>query len=184
MNLLLCLPNANDFDEVLQHLKVDIQETGSIVSTNYLAHQIDILLTSNKNEETQISLAKTLALKRYHLALYAGFATSWKAEIPIGTIVNVIREKSAENADFSNRNNNYLNIFFEFRKVLSASREIAEKADIISENGMAFVSQCAKVNQPFYQLRSIEKNDATGEFNPEKAKENLNKTLITILAVI
>ncbi len=184
MNLLLCFPNENDFDEVLLHLNVAPKAEGEILSTQFLAHQIDVLLTGETEKEATDSLAKTLAQKRYHLALYAGFASSWKETIPVGTIVNVIREKTSENADFSNKNNSYLNIFFEFKKVLSANKEIVEKADVFSENGIAFVAECVKVNQPFYQLRAIEKNVATNDFDHKRAKKTLNETLISILEVI
>lgn len=185
MNLLLCFPNTDDFEEVLQHIEVAKPSRGqaAIIFTPFLAHQIAVCFTGETVEETENVLTKVFSQKRYHLALFSGFASSWKAEIPVGTIVNVIREQTSGESHV-NMTNSYMNIFFEFKKVLSASKAQVEKTDIETQTGAVFAKLCLEQRQQFYQLRAIDKNIAVNEVDKEKAKKVLNQTLIAILNVI
>jgi hypothetical protein len=94
---------------------------------------------------------------------------------------------------FINMNNSYMNILMPFRKVVSvtvnqygdadsyeAKRE-KYKADIETGDGLGFVYPCMFERQPFYQLNAVERNLATGENDPEKAKQKLNETLLDII---
>ncbi len=156
MNILLCLPNAADFETVLAHIKVPDVEfiKGKIYSTQFLSHQVDICFTGETLFETAHSITKAITQKKYNLALKAGFCTSWKADLPIGEVVNVIKEKPISfNADgndlyemkalndadfphfkgsFINMNNSYMNVFLELRKVVSATVNRSERMQDVS----------------------------------------------------
>jgi hypothetical protein len=65
-------------------------------STNYLGHEIDVCETGYGLFQTSYKITKTLTQKRYHLALKASFCNAYKAELNIGDIVNVIKDKPGD----------------------------------------------------------------------------------------
>lgn len=151
MKLLLCLSLKNDFEILRQNILNicnqswtidDTQDVNYSTSFRYLQHELDIAFLGNTHFETSHKLTKLLTT-RYHLALYAGFATGVKADIEVGSVVNVIKEKpicfTANEEDiyesnqikaedfphfkgaFINMNNSYMNIFLDLRKVVDGT---------------------------------------------------------------
>ena len=94
---------------------------------------------------------------------------------------------------FINMNNSYMNVLMPFKKVVSvtvnqyadSSTYMAKgekyKADIETGDGLGFVYACMYERQPFYQINSVERNLTNGLYDHEKAKTNLNETLLDIL---
>jgi hypothetical protein len=94
---------------------------------------------------------------------------------------------------FINMNNSYMNVLQPFRKVVSVTvnqytdtanypaKRDKYKADIETGDGLGFVYPCMYERQPFYQLNAVERNLATGEYDPEKARQKLNDTIFDIL---
>ena len=89
-----------------------------------------------------------------------------------------------------------MNVMMPFKKVVSvtvnqyadvaafqAKRE-KYKADTETGDGLGFVYACMYERQPFYQLCSVERNLATGEYDHDKALTSLNENLLDILQKI
>lgn len=154
MKLLLCVHRLSDHQPLLDMMaqqsgqplspQPDPQSATYLFQTRYMQHEIDICETGYGAFQTGYKLTKALARQRYHLALRAGMAHSYKADIPVGTIVNVIKDKPGDQtyidgapADlyeagllsiesfphyreaFINMNNSYMNVMLPFKKVVS-----------------------------------------------------------------
>jgi hypothetical protein len=227
MKLLLCINRSSDFKPLFEaiipkgeHISLpDPQSSHFTFSFHYLQHEIDVCETGFGLFQTTFKVTKTLAQKKYHLALKASFCNAYRADLHIGDVVNVIKDKPGDigikktggfadlydlglmngesfphfKGAFINMNNSYMNILMPFRKVVSvtvnqygdadsyeAKRE-KYKADIETGDGLGFVYPCMFERQPFYQLNAVERNLATGENDPEKAKQKLNETLLDII---
>lgn len=193
---------------------IEAQDFLQPIPLRYAQHEVDVLFCGNALFEMSHKLSKAIAT-RYNLALYAGFSDALHPEITVGTVVNVIKEKAlffdTEGADlyesgtldamsfphfkggFINMNNSYLNIFVDFKKVVSGT--IAQKVDatlgaalyqkyktdVLTMNGVGFVYNCMFERQPFYQISVVKKNIATQTADMDIAIEKLNLNLIEIL---
>jgi futalosine hydrolase len=160
MKLLLCVNRFSDFSTLLEGIAVrreqlpDPSSANFIHSTHYLGHEIDICETGFGIFQTTFKITKTLSQKRYHLALKASFCNAYKADLQIGDVVNVIKDKPGDigmteengfkdiydlglmNAEsfphfkgaFINMNNSYMNVLMPFRKVVSVT--VNQYADV------------------------------------------------------
>ena len=160
MKLLLCVNRFSDFRTLLEGIAVrgeqlpDPSSANFIYSTHYLGHEIDICETGFGIFQTTFKITKTLSQKRYHLALKASFCNAYKADLQIGDVVNVIKDKPGDigmteengfkdiydlglmNAEsfphfkgaFINMNNSYMNVLMPFRKVVSVT--VNQYADV------------------------------------------------------
>ena len=108
-------------------------------------HEISLLSTGYGGFQVGFHTATKLAGNQYHLVIKAGLANSFKADIALADIVNIINDKPGDvgtlHADsfedlydkqllnihdkphqmggFVNKTNAYINVFLPFRKVLS-----------------------------------------------------------------
>lgn len=164
MKLLLCVNRFSDFKSLLEGIAArgeqpqmplpDPSSANIIYSLHYLGHEIDICETGFGIFQTTFKITKTLAQKRYHLALKASFCNAYKAELEIGDVVNVIKDKPGDigmpEADgfkdlydlklidgesfphfkgaFINMNNSYMNVLMPFKKVVSVT--VNQYADV------------------------------------------------------
>ena len=225
MKMLLCLPDVASFHLLRQSFidkggaawPIEPQDFLQSIPLRYAQHEIDVLFCGNALFEMSHKMTKAIST-RYNLALYAGFSDAINPSIAVGTVVNVIKEKpllfDVEGADlyesksmdtasfphfkggFVNMNNSYLNIFVDFKKVVSGT--IAKKVDatlaadlfqkyktdVLTMNGIGFVYNCMFERQPFYQISVVKKNIATDTADKDLAIEQLNLNLIEILKYI
>lgn len=102
MKLLLCVNRFSDFKVLLEGIAVrgeqlpDPSSSNFIYSTHYLGHEIDICETGFGVFQTTFKITKTLAQKRYHLAVKASFCNAYKEDLQIGEVVNVIKDKPGD----------------------------------------------------------------------------------------
>lgn len=225
MKMLLCLPDVASFHVLRQSFidksgaawPVETQEFLQPIPLRYAQHEVDVLFCGNALFEMSHKITKAIAT-RYNLALYAGFSDALNPTISVGTVVNVIKEKpllfdtmgadlyeskSIDVANFPhfrggfvNMNNSYLNIFVDFKKVVSGTiaqkidaplaAELFQKykTDVLTMNGIGFVYNCMFERQPFYQISAVKKNIATQTIDMNLAIEQLNLNLIEILKYI
>lgn len=221
MRLLLCLPSPALFNTVIdflnQHgntlLPKKTEEVQYLYSTRFLQHDIDVAFVGESVFEVNYKITKAIQQK-YHLALKVGFCDSLKADLVVGTVVNVIKEKpillnaigkdvyesGMLNANdyphfkgaFVNMNNSYMNVFLDLKKVVSGtltsipSNELQSKyaLDTITSNGIGFVYPCMFERQPFYQVNVVKRNLASGVADEEMARKVINEILIDILQKI
>jgi hypothetical protein len=184
-----------------------------IFSTRFLQHDIDVAFVGESLFEVNYKVSKAIQQK-YHLALKVGFCNSLKAELAIGTVVNVIKEKplllNAEGQDvyesgmlnatdyphfkgaFVNMNNSYMNVFLDLKKVVSGTltsipnNQLQSKyaLDTITTEGIGFVYPCMFERQPFYQVNVVKSNLVSGQTDEELAQKVINEVLIDILQKI
>jgi hypothetical protein len=157
MKLLLCINHRSDFQPLFDSLAASREHpliifpeptsSNFIYSFHYLQHEIDVCETGSGIFQTTFKVVKTLAQKKYHLALKASFCNGYKPELNIGDIVNVIKDKpgdigmTGENGfvdlydlnlldkesfphfkgAFINMNNSYMNVLMPFKKVVSVT---------------------------------------------------------------
>lgn len=102
MKLLLCINRFSDFKTLLEAIAVrreqlpDPSSANFILSLHYLGHEIDICETGFGIFQTTFKITKTISQKRYHLALKASFCNAYKADLQIGDVVNVIKDKPGD----------------------------------------------------------------------------------------
>jgi len=168
MKLLLCVNRISDFKPLLDGIAAhgvqlsNLPDPGSghfLMNFHYLQHEIDICETGFGIFQTTFKVTKTLAQKKYHLALKSSFCNAYKAELAIGDVVNVIKDKPGDiqlSADqtappdlydlglldpesfphfkgaFINMNNSYMNVLMPFRKVVSVTvNQYADTTDYL-----------------------------------------------------
>lgn len=218
MQLLLCLPSADRFEVLIDFLNQlgtspipkQKPEVQFVFSTRIFQHDLDIAFIGESLIEVNFKTTKLLQQK-YHLALKAGFCEALKGDLGIGTIVNVIKEKpilftttgediytaGMLNRDdyphfrgsFVNMNNSYMNVFLDFKKVVSGTVQSVFSTtwqnqyllDTLTYNGIGFVYPCMFERQPFYQVNAVYKNNVSMKEDISIAETNLNKSLIDIL---
>lgn len=221
MRLLLCLPSPAPFSTVIDYLNQhgsamlpkNTEEIQYLYSTRFLQHDVDVAFIGESLFEVNYKVTKAIQQK-YHLALKVGFCDSLKADLAVGTVVNVIKEKpillNAEGNDvyesgmlnandyphfkgaLVNMNNSYMNVFLDLKKVVSGtltsipSNELQSKyaLDTITSNGVGFVYPCMFERQPFYQVNVVKRNLASGVADEEIARKVINEILIDILQKI
>ncbi len=221
MRLLLCLPSPAPFSTVIDYLNQhgsamlpkNTEEIQYLYSTRFLQHDVDVAFIGESLFEVNYKVTKAIQQK-YHLALKVGFCDSLKADLAVGTVVNVIKEKPLLlNADGNdvyesgmlnandyphfkgalvNMNNSYMNVFLDLKKVVSGtltsipSNELQSKyaLDTITSNGVGFVYPCMFERQPFYQVNVVKRNLASGVADEEIARKVINEILIDILQKI
>ena len=106
MKLLLCINRFRDFKTLFEGIAAhggqlhspmpDPASSHFIFSLNYLQHEIDICETGFGLFQTAFKVTKAISQKKYHLALKASFCNAYKAELNIGDIVNVIKDKPGD----------------------------------------------------------------------------------------
>jgi hypothetical protein len=221
MRLLLCLPSPAAFNTVIDYLNQHgsailpkkTEDVQYIFSTRFLQHDIDVAFVGESLFEVNYKVSKAIQQK-YHLALKVGFCNSLKAELAIGTVVNVIKEKplllNAEGQDvyesgmlnaadyphfkgaFVNMNNSYMNVFLDLKKVVSGTLtsipndqlQSRYALDTITAEGIGFVYPCMFERQPFYQVNVVKSNLVNGQTDEELAQKVINEVLIDILQKI
>ncbi len=221
MRLLLCLPSPAPFSTVIDYLNQHgtavlpkkTEEVQYIYATRFLQHDIDVAFIGESLFEVNYKVTKAIQQK-YHLALKVGFCNSLKADLAVGTVVNVIKEKplllNAEGQDvyeagmlnaadyphfkgaFVNMNNSYMNVFLDLKKVVSgtltsrSNDQLQSKyaLDTITSNGIGFVYPCMFERQPFYQVNVVKSNLVNGQADEELAQKVINEVLIDILQKI
>ena len=164
MKLLLCINRFSDFKSLFEGIAArggqlhspmpDPASSHFVFSLNYLQHEIDVCETGFGMFQTTFKVTKTISQKKYHLALKASFCNSYKAELNIGDVVNVIKDKPGDigianengfsdvydlglldaesfphfKGAFINMNNSYMNVLMPFRKVVSVT--VNQYADV------------------------------------------------------
>lgn len=225
MKILLCIPDHHGFEQFLEHVNqksakpIPLRNDSFqfMFSTKFMQHDLDICYTGNTPFEVNFKVTKAIQNK-YHLALDVRYCKALKADLAPGSIVKVIKEKpfilneigadlySSDRLNqedyphfkqaFINMNNSYMNIFLDFKKVVSVSvnqklqesdlKNLAEefKADTLTYTGIDFVYPCMFERQPFYQIYAVERNLVTSVEDKELAQKVMNETLIDILQKI
>lgn len=221
MRLLLCLSSPAPFSTVIDYLNQhgsamlpkQTEDVQYLYSTRFLQHDVDVAFIGESLFEVNYKVTKAIQQK-YHLALKVGFCNSLKADLAVGTVVNVIKEKplllNADGKDvyesgmlnandyphfkgaFVNMNNSYMNVFLDLKKVVSGTLtsmpndplQSKYALDAITNNGIGFVYPCMFERQPFYQVNVIKRNLATGKTDEELAQKVINEVLIDILQKI
>lgn len=116
-------------------------------SAKIFHHEVDILETGVGVYQTTYKLTKVLSHQKYHLALKLSIGNSYKEEIPVGRVLNIINEKPGdfgmlENGEwkdhydfgllkstnepqvrggFINMTNAYMNVFASFKKAVGVT---------------------------------------------------------------
>lgn len=150
MKLLLCVSSLNDIELCLKHFAVNPERNASfsfLSSAKILHHEVDILETGVGVYQTTYKLTKILSQQKYHLALKLSFGNSYKEEISVGRVLNIINEKPGDfgmlengewkdhydfgllkNTDepqirggFINMTNAYMNVFASFKKAVGVA---------------------------------------------------------------
>jgi hypothetical protein len=221
MRLLLCLPSPAPFSTVIDYLNQQgstmlpkkTEDVQYLYSTRFLQHDVDVAFIGESLFEVNYKVTKAIQQK-YHLALKVGFCDSLKADLAVGTVVNVIKEKpllmNVEGKDvyesgmlnandyphfkgaFVNMNNSYMNVFLDLKKVVSGTLTSIPSSDLqakyaldtITSNGVGFAYPCMFERQPFYQVNVVKRNLASGEADEELAQKVINEVLIDILQKI
>ncbi len=147
MKLLLSvssLPNVEDF---LKSFSVSLKQHSSLKflhSGKILQHEVDIVETGAGIYQTSYKITKALSQQKYHLALKLSFGNSYKEEIAVGSVLNIVNEKPGDfgrmvndewkdqydlglinredephvRGGFVNLNSAYMNVFAPFKKVV------------------------------------------------------------------
>ncbi len=147
MKLLLCVADIEQIKPALVELNYAAESNplnGFVHTTKILHHEVDILETGVGLFQTTYKVTKALSKQKYHLALKVAMGNSYNADIPCGTVLNVVNEKpgdfgSAINGEwqdiydlnllkresepharggFINLTNAYMNVFGPFKKVV------------------------------------------------------------------
>jgi hypothetical protein len=118
-----------------------------LFSGKILQHEVDVLETGYGIFQTSYKLAKVLTQQKYHLALKLSLCNSYKAEVAVGNVLNIINEKPGDygmsdgnewkdlydlqllnTADvphvrngFINMTNSYMNVFMPFKKAVGVT---------------------------------------------------------------
>lgn len=125
----------------------DPTSANHMISMHYLQHDIDVCETGFGVFQTTFKVTKAISQKKYHLALRASFCNAYKAELEVGDIVNVIKDKPGDiglvgensledlydqqllstesfphyKGAFINMNNSYMNVMMPFKKVVAVT---------------------------------------------------------------
>ncbi|MCX6199767.1 MAG: hypothetical protein NTY88_11195 [Bacteroidetes bacterium] len=150
MKLLLCASSPTDIESCLKHFAVNPEKNSPLSflsSTKILHHEVDILETGVGVYQTTYKLTKVLSQQKYHLALKLSFGNSYKEEISVGRVLNIINEKPGDfgmlnngewkdHYDFGllkatdepqvrggyiNMTNAYMNVFASFKKAVGVT---------------------------------------------------------------
>lgn len=150
MKLLICVSSLNDVKGFLENFSSSLLPNSSfrfLYSTKILHHEIDILETGVGLYQTTYKLTKVLSQQKYHLALKVSFSNTYKEEIAIGSVLNIVNEKPGDfgmmvdnewndhydfnllsredephiRGGFINLTNAYMNVFAPFKKVVGVT---------------------------------------------------------------
>ncbi len=150
MKLLICVSSLNDLKGFLENFSSSLLPNSSfrfLYSTKILHHEIDILETGVGLYQTTYKLTKVLSHQKYHLALKVSFSNTYKEEIAIGSVLNIVNEKPGDfgmmvnnewkdhydfnllgredephiRGGFINLTNAYMNVFAPFKKVVGVT---------------------------------------------------------------
>ena len=150
MKLLLAVTALNDIDSFLKSFPVSPKQHSSLNflhSAKILQHEVDIIETGVGIYQTSYKITKALSQQKYHLALKLSFGNSYKEEIAVGSVLNIVNEKPGDfgmmvndewkdHYDFSllnredephirggfvNLNSAYMNVFAPFKKVVGVT---------------------------------------------------------------
>jgi hypothetical protein len=220
MKALICINKIADVDLILSW-KLEKTSIPFLYKTNYLQHSIYICETGYGIFQVGYKIAKALSFQKYHLALKFALCNSYNESLHVGTVVNVIKEKAGDigvfteegfkdlyevgllnneefphfKGSFINMNNSYMNVFLDYKKVVSVTvnsyananflqTKEKYKADVETGDGLAFVYTCLCERQPFYQINVVEKNLVSQEKNVSLALEKLNSAFNLIIEKI
>ncbi len=150
MKLLLCVSSLNDIKGFFESFSASLQVHSSfkfLHSTKILHHEVDVLETGVGVYQTTYKLTRVLTQQKYHLALKVGFGNSYKEEIAIGSVLNIVNEKPGDfgmmlhgewkdhydlnlinredvphlRGGFINLANAYMDVFVPFKKVVGVT---------------------------------------------------------------
>ena len=150
MKLLLCVSSITDVKPFLEKFSASLLPHPSfkfVYSTKILHHEVDVVETGAGVYQTTYKLTKVLSQQKYHLALKLGFVNSYKQEIAIGTVLNIVNEKPGDfgmmvagewkdhydlnlinredaphlRGGFINLANAYMDVFMPFKKVVGVT---------------------------------------------------------------
>lgn len=150
MKLLVCVSSLNDIKPFFENFSVSLQphpQFGFLHSAKILHHEVDILETGVGIYQTSYKLTKALSQQKYHLALKISFGNSYKEEIAMGSVLNIVNEKPGDfgmmvgdewkdhydcnllnreaaphvRGGFVNLTNVYMNVFAPFKKVVGVT---------------------------------------------------------------
>jgi futalosine hydrolase len=167
MKLLLCIPSLTDYPHAIAQLEATAGQRLAVADTTaaqyiypirYLQHEIDICVTGRVLHQLIYRVTRALAMRKYHLALLADTCGSYRADIPVGTMVNIIKDKPAYtgiatltgDADLYeagwdtsdtfphirgslvNLNNSYMNVLLPLRKVVAVTVGMLRQPDAVT----------------------------------------------------
>lgn len=150
MKLLLCVSSVNDVKAFLENFSASLlPHTSSkfLHSTKILHHEVDILETGVGVYQTSYKVTKALSQQKYHLALKVSFSNSYKEEIRLSSVLNIVNEKPGDfgmlvngewkdhydfnlmtredephiRGGFINLTNAYMDVFTPFKKVVGVT---------------------------------------------------------------
>jgi hypothetical protein len=93
VKVLIAVDNKSLISESLKHCSPLLEVDKRLSSSAFNHIELDILETGHTLFETAFLMGKTLATKRYHLALGLGLAGSYNPEHEAGSVVNIINDK-------------------------------------------------------------------------------------------
>jgi len=150
MKLLICVSHLKNIESFLHKFEVKLLANASLsylYSAKILHHEVDFLETGAGIYQTSYKLAKVLDLQKYHLAIKISYCNSYKEDMAIRAVLNIVNEKpgdfgsmvgtdwkdlydlnliSREDAPhirggYINLANAYMNVFAPFKKVVGVT---------------------------------------------------------------
>ncbi len=94
MKILLVSATKNEIAPLLSKFSKAVSQ-GRVARYRFRKHSIDVLVTGPGMTATAFHLGKTLN-KSYDLAINAGIAGSFRKNIPVGSVVNVISDRFSD----------------------------------------------------------------------------------------
>jgi len=145
MRLLIVVTSLKDIQPFLADFGINPERHVSmkyVYTSKILHHELDILETGIGIYQTTYKVTRALTEQKYHLALKLGFGNSYKEDIEVGVVLNVVNEKPGDlgmmiggewkdpydleltrredephvRGGFINMTNAYMNVFLPFKK--------------------------------------------------------------------
>jgi hypothetical protein len=139
-----------------------------LFSAKLMHHEIDILECGAGLFQSSYKIAKAIGRQKYHLALKLSLGNSYKPEIAVGTVLNIINEKPGDfgtlingewkdlydldllkresepqiRGGFINLTNAYMNVFLPFKKVVGVTVNHFADADSIKQRLEKYKADC------------------------------------------
>lgn len=95
MKILIVCATEKEVSPLLEKLSLLSNKGGALRTGRYKNHFIDVLITGVGMVPTAYYCAKTIS-DTYDLALNAGLAGSFREDVPVGAVVNVVNDRFSE----------------------------------------------------------------------------------------